>query len=544
MPTTVNDALKIYPLVLGNVIAGKGGLDREIKNVSVLEVPQATEWFKGEELLISAFYTIANDVDMQIQVLKNLNNSNCSGLILCHIGHWLMSISKKFIDLANELNFPIIIVPEDLAYTEIITPIMDTILNKRNIKNEHALSIYHKMADMLLDNRNIDHIIYSLSKLINRTVLFFNYNNECITTGYKEVSKSLISEIQKEIPVNIASYNSEYKHTKILSKLTGIEILFAPIIINTKYYGTIVILNSSDLSDLDNISINECCYICGLAAIKNVKLQEFKKTAVLNFYSDLIKWNFNNEAYTLKKALILNLNISKIALVLTIEISQTYVFDKGLNYVDIMTDINNIYNMLPEIIGDKNLINYIMIFENKVLVFINQCKSNSETQDRAKNLGNYIIKSIETHLNILTTIGIGNCYDSISNIKDSYLESLLSINIGNAIFGQPHCTLYNDIQLFSLLFENIDRQIICSVVNKLFKPLKEYDLQNNTTLVSTLKALIRFSFNTSEVSEKLFIHKNTVLQRKNKIYELLDYDPEKYPYRLLLELATILENLI
>ncbi|MPN43337.1 hypothetical protein SDC9_190896 [bioreactor metagenome] len=63
-------------------------------------------------------------------------------------------------------------------------------------------------------------------------------------------------------------------------------------------------------------------------------------------------------------------------------------------------------------------------------------------------------------------------------------------------------------------------------------------------LISTFKTLIGYQFNTSKVSEKLFIHKNTVLQRKYKICELLGYNPEKYPYRQIFELSIILEKFV
>ena len=544
MTITVKDALKIWPLTLGKVIAGENGLDRTIKSVSVLEIPKETKWFRGGELQISAFYTIANDEKSQMEVLRNLNNSNCSGLVLCYIGYWLKSIPNTFINLANELNFPIITVPGYLAYIDIITPIMDAVLNKESMKDKYTIEIFHTMTNMLLNNKNIDHIIYSLSKSLNTTVLFFDSTNECLTTGHKKISENFINEIKEYILDNIDNFISNDEYIRITSKLTGILILFVPVIINTGYYGTVVILNASTLNDLDMVTISESKYACGLAVIENIRLKELKTSAKIHYFTDLTQGNFNSESPAIKKATELNLDISKVALVLTIEVFEKYVLDKNLNYVDIQATVNEIYNIISEIAKEKNFINYIMIFENRILIFINCYKDCLETQNFAQNLGDSIIKSIQIRMNIPVSVGIGNCYNSILKIKDSYSESLLTIKIGNVLFNQPHCTLYHNIELFSLLFKNMDKQKISSTINNLFEPLKRYDLENNTALTLTLKTLIEYHFNTSKVSKKLFIHKNTVLQRKYKICELLEYNPEEYPYRQIFELAIILERLI
>ncbi len=544
MAITIKDVLKLWPLTLGKLIAGEGGVDRIVTSVSVLEIPKETKWFKGGELQISAFYTIANDEKSQLEVLQNLNNCNCSGLVLCHVGHWLKSIPETFINLANELNFPIIVVPGYLAYIDIITPIMDAVLNKKSMKNKYALEISHEMATMLLDNKNIDHIIYSLSKSLNMTVLFFDSKNNCLTTGYKQVSDDFINEIKEYILANISNFDSENEYIEITSKLTGITILFVPVIINTKYYGTIAILNGSNLDDLDMVTVIESKYICGLAVMENIRMEELKSSAKTDYFTNLIEWNFNSQSHAIKKASELNLDISNIALVLTVELLKPYTTNKNLNYIDLQTIINEMFNTISEITKDETSINYIMIYKNRVLIFINRYKNNLKTQNFAQNLGNSIIKSIQVRMNIPVSIGIGNCYNSILKIKDSYLESIMSIEIGNVLFNQPHCTLYHNIELFALLFKNINEQKVSSAIDKLFEPLKKYDLENNTTLKPTLKALVDSHFNTSKVAEKLFIHRNTVLQRKYKICELLEYDPEEYPYRQIFELAIMLEKLI
>ncbi len=542
MGITVKEALKIKPLTLGQVIAGQNGLNRIIESVSVLEIPKETKWFKGGELQISAFYTIANDVESQLEVIHNLNKSNCSGLILCHIGHWLESVPKKLIELANKINFPIITVPEHIAYIDIITPIMDAILNKKDAKDKFDLEIFRKMATMLLDNKNIDHIIYSLSKSLNKSVIFFDSKNKCLTTGHNQISKKLINEIKESILANINDFIDNNEYIKVDSPLTGNTTFLVPVLINTKYYGTIAILNGSFLSNSDLIAITESKYACGLAVIENIRLNEYKTSVISDYYTDLIKWNFSNEIQATEKAFEIKVNIEKVSSVLTMEIFKSSTNDKELNNVDLHSKIEEIYDMVIEKAKEDNSINYVMNLENRIIIFINDCGNDSRTQSYAQELGNSFIDSIKTYINVPISVGIGNCYNSISQIRDSYLESLSAIKIGNAILNKPYCTSFQAVEILSLLFENMDTKKVSLAIENLFEPLKKYDSENNSSLVLTLKTMINCNFKTSVVSEKLFMHRNTVLQRKNKIMEILQFNPEQFPYRLILELATILEK--
>ena len=73
--------------------------------------------------------------------------------------------------------------------------------------------------------------------------------------------------------------------------------------------------------------------------------------------------------------------------------------------------------------------------------------------------------------------------------------------------------------------------------------LLKYDTENNTELTQTLLKFLECKFNISETAKGLYIHRNTLINRMNKIKELL-YDDlesmdtliplcvESYAYRL------------
>ncbi|MDK2881079.1 MAG: PucR family transcriptional regulator, purine catabolism regulatory protein [Clostridia bacterium] len=134
---TVKEALDLIVLngiKVGRVIAGFGGLDNIITSVSVIEVPDATRWYRGNELQITAFYSIKDDVKAQVRVIERIAQCNCSALVLCHTGIFLKEVSQELIDAANYYKLPLILVPAELAYIDIITQVLEAIIDKQKKK--------------------------------------------------------------------------------------------------------------------------------------------------------------------------------------------------------------------------------------------------------------------------------------------------------------------------------------------------------------------------------------------------------------------------
>lgn len=80
-------------------------------------------------------------------------------------------------------------------------------------------------------------------------------------------------------------------------------------------------------------------------------------------------------------------------------------------------------------------------------------------------------------------------------------------------------------------------------VNALLAPVREYDLAHNSALETTLRCLLQNDMDYKAVADQLFLHKNTVLQRKQKITSLYPEDPFVLPAKKQFEFAFILEAL-
>ena len=140
MSITVKDCLKLPSLSLGKVIAGHDGLNNIVTTVSVMEFNDTDDQdiLSPNELLISALFCVKDDVDAQCRLIKKARRSGDVGLVLFYSKMILGEISPKFIRMANYLHFPVILMPENdmgLKYSDVISDVTEAIYTDRSAEN-------------------------------------------------------------------------------------------------------------------------------------------------------------------------------------------------------------------------------------------------------------------------------------------------------------------------------------------------------------------------------------------------------------------------
>lgn len=133
MGITVQEALKLKGFEQARIIAGQAGLSRVINRVSVLECPEKPEYpelTREGDFLLTAFFAAKDDWKMQLSTIKRLIHNNSSGL--CIIDLYLQDLAPEIKLFADQAQFPVIMLPNEIPYAEIITNVMDAIIQRKD----------------------------------------------------------------------------------------------------------------------------------------------------------------------------------------------------------------------------------------------------------------------------------------------------------------------------------------------------------------------------------------------------------------------------
>jgi sugar diacid utilization regulator len=120
--------------------------------------------------------------------------------------------------------------------------------------------------------------------------------------------------------------------------------------------------------------------------------------------------------------------------------------------------------------------------------------------------------------------GIGNPYANVSQFKKSYQEALKAVNLIDTVGNEKSTLYFKDTGMYSLFFLIQDQHELSKFCDAQLAPLTEYDKMNNTDLCYTLEKYLQHNKNTGIAAEALFIHRNTMRYRLEKIQNILELD--------------------
>lgn len=158
MSLTVSQLMELPCLRRAKVLAGRNSLSRIVTCVSVLEYATPTDIQKKlyesiefwcSELVITGFCNVANDVEAQCANIRAMAAAGEVGMILYYVGLIMPSVDPKVIQLADELDFVLLCMPENepnLRYGEVIHEVMDAIVRDELNNPTFAMDLLEQMS--------------------------------------------------------------------------------------------------------------------------------------------------------------------------------------------------------------------------------------------------------------------------------------------------------------------------------------------------------------------------------------------------------------
>ena len=161
---TIADFLRMREFAGIELIAGKNGMDRELVNVTVVDTPDGARWVKEGEFVVTTAYMLQDAESELPKLLELLASRNAAGLGIKE-NRYLVEIPLSARKRAEELGLPLLSIPEQIAFSEIITPVLETIMN---VRFERQMAEKYREAfleDLLLNNVKTDGEIRNRSRM-------------------------------------------------------------------------------------------------------------------------------------------------------------------------------------------------------------------------------------------------------------------------------------------------------------------------------------------------------------------------------------------
>ena len=143
---TVREVLSLPVMRTSRVLAGEAGLDRVVERLNMMEVPDILPWVRSGELLVTSGYPLRELTEDRIaRMTRELSRRRLSGLCI-KLGRYLEQLPASVIRAADRESFPILAMPVDLAFTDLLSAVLGELLERQ----ERALRASDEIDRLLL----------------------------------------------------------------------------------------------------------------------------------------------------------------------------------------------------------------------------------------------------------------------------------------------------------------------------------------------------------------------------------------------------------
>lgn len=131
-------------------------------------------------------------------------------------------------------------------------------------------------------------------------------------------------------------------------------------------------------------------------------------------------------------------------------------------------------------------------------------------------------------------MGVSSEFSSIEDCSIYYHQAVASLEIGKILEPERVIFQYEDIQPYNFIYISKDKISKEAFFNSSLYALKDYDDKNNSKMYQTLYVYLKNNHSMTKTAEEMFIHRNTLRYRLEKISEIigLDLDEDDNSFKL------------
>ena len=198
---------------------------------------------------------------------------------------------------------------------------------------------------------------------------------------------------------------------------------------------------------------------------------------------------------------------------------------------------NGIYEVVRNMYPDKEH-DFVISVDSANVVLIKEMRQ-TPTEDELHQIAQSIVDTVngETFLN--TLVGVGTIAATLDELNSCYKEAQIALEVGKVFEEDKYILNYDNLGIGRLIYQ-LPIKLCELFLQEVFKKGDIASLDEETIL--TINKFFENDLNVSETSRQLFVHRNTLVYRLEKIYKLTGLDLRKFDQAIVFKVAMMVHK--
>lgn len=490
----IRDAVRLQVLRGANVVGGARGLDRPVGSVNVMEVPDILDWVKPDELLLTTAYPLRDDPPALAALIPRLAERGLAGIALKPT-RYITAIPPAMIEAADRLDFPLIELPADASFNEIINAVLSEILASQTVRLQRSAAIHDRFTSIVLSGGGLRQITEALGELIERPVAIVDSGGAILWRMAPDLE---------------------------LTEETAVQ----PIQVGAERYGAILVKGgAAGLGPEQLEAIEHAATVAALRQVQARAVAEADRRFQAVCLEELVTGHVVDRSVLMERAAAFDWDLGAPRAVLLAEVDV--VSGRPFSALVGTPEEGELRHRLVEAARTSLGPAAITWERSRQIGSLVALAGSGEAGLREAGAA-FHAEATRRLPGGLISVGIGRPVDDPLRIHESFREARRALAISRWSRGLGHLLLFADLGVDRLLagVPEAEVEAYCGVM---LGPLEAHDRARGTALVATLDTFLA-SRNGALAARQLYLHYNTLKNRLAKIEEILGPfldDPER-----------------
>ena len=227
------------------------------------------------------------------------------------------------------------------------------------------------------------------------------------------------------------------------------------------------------------------------------------------------------DIYSRAKKLHIENNIRRIVYLIETNI------DKDMNIVEIVRSI------FPAKTKD-----FVTAVDEHSIILVKELRE-KETMDEIEKIAKMISDTLSTELNVKVYISIGTVVSDLKDVSRSYKEAKMALEVGKIFENDKYIVNYEKLGIGRLIYQ-LPLSLCKMFIKEVLHVLTMDDFDGET--LATVNKFFENNLNVSETSRQLYIHRNTLVYRLDKLQKMTGLDLRNFDDAIIFKITLMVSK--
>lgn len=511
----VSDLLQLPDFHDFRIVAGRAGADHEIDNINMMDAPDIIDYLKPNDWLVTTGYHLQHDSRFFFDLVRQMSTRGCAALGI-KTRRYMNDIPAEVIRLADELNFPLIDIPNRVALVDIVNQTLSRILDDRTKELQYAIDTHRKFTDHLMNGEGADRLLKTLAGMIG-------FPTSLLDSYFKTIAESKDRAVDPNMVARLPAIEHELLHQKSnFTSFSSLETketftLFSLYIYKKKRYFLLISGSVPMTNRLLLLTIEQAANVIAFELMKEETLKQRFRKIRDSFFFNLVTGQFSSEEEIRIRAREFQLAEKQTSMLVVGQLDRDV---KQTSFTTFQMETNDVYEYLEGEMTALPFNGHFFVKEHSCILLFDLNSSWEIDRKQLVRSLKQVQGSVQKFFSHSISFGISNLFKDLMDIPAAYGEATDALQSGLQLGRRSFIQNYQSKDITDIL-RIVPTDDLKKLYEETFQDLAFPSKEEDQALLHTLYVYLESNCQISEAAKKLFVHRNTVIYRIEKCEHLL-----------------------